>query len=100
MSAPPPRTTSAAFRPRFTLSLLYLAFFFLAFSLLLVLPELLQFEAPANPADEEAALAAMREHIRLVAGPRLPFALLLTLGTLFLGIRHGLLPGMGQPSRH
>lgn len=99
MSAPPPRTTSAAFRPRFTLSLLYLAFFFFAYSLLLVAPELMQLEPPANPADEEAALAAVSETIRRVAGPRLPYALLLTLATLFLGVRQGLLPGMGQPSR-
>ena len=99
MSAEPPRTTSAAFRPRFTLSLLYLAFFFFAFSLLLVLPELLQFEPPANPADDEAALDQMREVIGRAAGPRLPYALLLTLGTLYLGIRQGFLPGMGQPTR-
>lgn len=99
MPAPPPRTTTATFRPRFTLSLLYLAFFFLAYSLLLVAPELAQVEVPADPADDEAALAVVSERIRQVAGPRLPVALLLTLGTLYLGIRQRLLPGMRAPDQ-
>ncbi|MBW2269682.1 MAG: hypothetical protein JRH16_13995 [Deltaproteobacteria bacterium] len=97
MSAPPPRKPSATFRPHFTLTLLYLAFFFLAYSLLLVAPELMQVEPPANPVDDEAALAEVRETIRRVAGPRLPVALLLALATLLLGVRQGLLPGISRP---
>ncbi len=54
MSAPPPRTPSATLRPHVTLSLLYLAFFFLAYSLLLVAPELSEVVRPASPEDEQA----------------------------------------------
>jgi hypothetical protein len=79
------------------LSLLYLFFFFLAYSLLLVAPELLQVEPPADPADDEAALAVFSESIRRAAGPRLPIALFLTLATLFVGVRQRLLPGMRPP---
>lgn len=98
MSEPQTRNSSATFQPRFTLSLVYLALLFVAYSLLLVSPELTAVEIPDDPAAQAEAQAALRERIRQVAGPRLPVALLLTLGTLALGIHQRWLPGLRPPT--
>ena len=97
MSAPPPRTPSATFRPHFTLSLLYLAFFFLAYSLLLVAPELSDVVRPASPEDEEVMKQAAAAATQGVVASRLPWALALAFATLYLGVRQRLLPGMRRP---
>lgn len=98
MSDPPPRTRPAAFQPRVTLSLLYLALFFIAYSLLLVAPELAQFEPPADPADDAAALEEVKETIRRAYAPRLPYAFALAAATLFLTAWQGWLPGIHPPN--
>ena len=98
MSQPRPRNSPASFQPRFTLSLFYLAALFVAYSLLLIAPELAAVEIPADPAAQAEAQAALREQIRGVAGPRLPYALLLTVATLALGIHQGWLPGLRPPA--
>ena len=97
MSAPPPRTPSATFQPHFTLSLLYLAFFFFAYSLLLVAPELAGVVRPASPEDEEVMKQAAAAATHDVVASRLAWALLLAFATLYLGVRQRLLPGMRRP---
>lgn len=97
MQDPPPRTPPATFTPRFTLSLLYLAVFFLGFSLLVVAPELAAFEAPADPEQAEAVQAEIRETIRRVYAPRMPFAFGLAVIALFVCAWRGWLPGIRPP---
>ena len=97
MQDPPPRTPTATFQPRFTLSLLYLAVFFLGFSLLVVAPELSQFEAPADPEHAEAVQAEIAETIRRAYAPRMPIAFALAVGTLFVSAWRGWLPGIRPP---
>lgn len=91
--APPPRAT---FQPRFTLSLLYFCVLFLLYCVVLVLPELSQIEPPSGPEQAEAVKQAAAEAARAAIRPRLPIALVLTLGTLFLGARFRLLPGLSS----
>ena len=59
-----------AFRPSFTLSLLYMAGFFVLFAVLLILPSLLEVlaEVPVGPEQEQAAydIALARERVRKV----------------------------------
>jgi hypothetical protein len=83
---PPP------FRPNVTLGLIYLAFFFLLFSLVLILPSLLEVLAavPAGPAQETAAYEVARE----VARPRLYIAFALSAATVLIGSYYKVLPGM------
>ena len=90
----PPRRRPPAFRPSFTLALLYLLVFFVIFAMLLVLPELLSVlrDAPPGPAQQHAAEALVHK----VAGPRLPWALALAVGTLALGAWLQVLPGLRQ----
>ena len=78
-----PRKSPPVFQPRFVLSLLYLAAFFMVYSLALVAPELLEVlnTAPVGPEQERLAEEAARAAFR----PRLPIAIglsLLTLGVL------------------
>ena len=95
--APSRPSRRPVFRPRFTLTLLYLAFFFLAHSLLLVAPELSDIVRPASPEDEEVMKQAAAAATHEVVASRLPWALLLAFGTLYLGVRQRLLPGMRRP---
>lgn len=90
----PRRSPAPSFQPRFTLSLFYLALFFLLYCLVLIAPELAALVRPAGPAEQaalqQAALAAARD----AAAPRLPLALLLAVATLFLASRARVLPGL------
>jgi hypothetical protein len=92
----PLRSRPPTFRPRFTLSLLYLFGFFLLFCLLFVAPELYEVlqNVPPGPEQEEAAQEVARRAIR----PRLPFALAAALVTTVVAARAGWLPGMRPPS--
>jgi len=96
MSAPSPdplrRRSSPTFQPRFTLSLAYLAFFFVFFCLVLILPELLELveSMPPGPELQQAAKEAAREAVR----PRLPLALLLAVAATGLGSYFRVLPGL------
>ena len=76
---PARRSGRPVFRPRFTLMILYLAFFTALFALLLALPDLISAfrelppgGATASPEDLERASEATR---RALAGGRLYFAL-------------------------
>ena len=90
--APLPRRKPPVLRPSFTLALLYLAGFFLLFSLLLILPELLPVlnRVPPGPEQQRLAEEVAREAVR----PRLLPALLLALCAVGLGSYLRLLPGL------
>ena len=99
MSGPsslPPRKSPPAFQPRFVLSLLYLAFFFVVYCFALMAPELwtvLQ-EVPPGPEQQKHAEEVARQTI----APRLPIAValsLLTVGVLGYAQR---LPGLRAQS--
>jgi hypothetical protein len=83
---PPP------FRPNVTLGLLYLVFFFFLFSLLLILPGLLEVlaEVPPGPAQEAAAYEVARE----LARPRIYSSIALSVATVAIGSYYKVLPGM------
>jgi hypothetical protein len=92
-SAPlPPRSRPPAFRPRGLIAILYLLFFFFAFGLLLVAPELLEIlrEVPPGPEQQEVA----EEAVHTVFRPRLPVAAALALLTTALGSYYQVLPGL------
>jgi hypothetical protein len=80
------------FRPRFTLSILYLFGFFFLYCLLLVAPslwEVLQ-TVPTGPEQQEAAQQVAREVVR----PRLLVAVVLSAVTTILGAHYRVLPGI------
>lgn len=91
---PPIRTRARVpgFQPRFTLMLLYLAVFFFAFSLLLVLPDLLKLLSTMPPGPEQQA-AAREAARRAMAGRALPI-FLLSLAAAGVGGYYRILPGM------
>lgn len=97
MSAQPPPRPRATFKPRFTLSLLYLAGLFFVYCLLLIAPELGEVLRPAGPEDEAALKQAASEAARRAVAPKLPVAIVLAIATLFLGAKVGFLPGL-RPS--
>lgn len=85
----------SGFRPEFTLLLLYFFGFFLLFSLLLVLPEMLhalQTIPPAATPEEDRAIAS--EVARSAAAGRLPWALGATIIACGLGAYTRSLPGL------
>lgn len=84
-----PRT---AFRPHFTLSIVYFAAFFVGFALLLILPEMLE-ALETLPADADPE-AAGTELARRIAGPRLLGAFVLAALTMLLGGYYQVLPGL------
>lgn len=86
------RRRPPAFRPSFTLALLYLAGFFVAFAFLLIMPELVAVLRDVPPGPEQEAIA--REVAQRVAQPRLVPALLLALGAVGLGSWLQILPGL------
>ncbi len=97
---PPLPRRRTAFRPRFTLTLLYLAGFFLLFALLLALPDLLEgaSQLPPGPeqlTDEELARAEQIGR-RALGGGKLLGALLLSVIAVGLGVYRDLLPGMRE----
>ena len=97
MSATPPKRQPATFRPRFTLSLLYLAGLFFVYCLILIAPELGEIARPAGPGEEAAMKEAAAETARRAIRPRLPIAIALAVATLFLGAKTGFLPGLTPP---
>ena len=94
MTTPPPRRPSPAFSPRFTIGLLYLIGFFFLYSLLLVLPQLLDVLArvPPGPDQQEIAREVARQAIR----PRLAIVLALAVLSTGLGGYYQILPGMRE----
>ena len=81
-----------AFRPKFTVALIYLAVLFILFALLLILPSLLEVLAEVPPGPEQEKIAY--EVARGVAGPRLYSAAALSIATVILGSYYKVLPGM------
>jgi ABC-type uncharacterized transport system permease subunit len=99
MSPSPPRErppyyrkVGTTFRPRFTLSVLYLFGFFFLYCLLLVAPSLWEVlrTVPTGPEQQEAAQQVAREVIR----PRLWIAVVLSAVTTILGAHYRVLPGI------
>ncbi|RIL05413.1 MAG: hypothetical protein DCC71_10490 [Proteobacteria bacterium] len=85
----------SGFRPAFTLMLLYFFGFFVLFSLLLVMPELLhalETLPPGATPEEDRAIA--REVARRAAAGRLPWALGATVIACALGAYTRTLPGL------
>lgn len=100
MSLPPEhplagRRRAPAFRPSFTLAILYLLAFFAVYAVLLVLPALLAVlrDVPAGPEQQQIAREAARAAFR----PNALWALLLALATLGLGAWLQVLPGLRRP---
>jgi hypothetical protein len=89
---PLPRRRPPVLRPSFTLALLYMAGFFVLFSLLLILPELRSVLTRVPPGPEQQRIA--EEVAREAVQPRLLPALLLALGAVGLGSYLRLLPGL------
>ena len=96
--APPRRTRQPVFRPRFTLTLLYLAFFFFLFGMIFALPDLLEAARDLGPGPEELTpeeLARARETARnALQGGRLMVALALAVIATGLGAYARVLPGL------
>jgi hypothetical protein len=95
---PPRRSGQPVFRPRFTLTMLYFAFFFFLFGLLLALPELLEGARELGPGPEELTpeeLERARDTARdALRGGRLFVALALAVIATGLGGYARLLPGL------
>jgi hypothetical protein len=96
--APSRRGRRPVFRPRFTLTLLYLAFFFFLFGLIFSLPDLLEGARHLGPGPEELTpeeLARARDTGReALAGGRLLVALGLAVIVTGLGAYARVLPGL------
>ena len=96
--APPRRSAQPVFRPRFTLSILYLAFFFFLFGMLFALPDLLEGARNLGPGPEELTpdeLARARDATRgALQGGRLQVALALAVIVTGLGSYARVLPGL------
>ena len=89
------RRSAPAFRPSFTLALLYLGAFFVLFAFLLILPDLLAVLRDIPPGPEQEQMA--REVARQAAKPRLLWAVGLALGAVGLGAYLEVLPGLKRP---
>jgi len=94
MSSPRPRRPAPAFRPHFTLALLYLFSIFFVFCLLFVAPPLIETfrSLPPGAAQEDLELAARvaQETIQ----PRIWIALAAAVVTTGVAAWAGVLPGM------
>jgi hypothetical protein len=94
-NSPPPsrplRNPGPRYRPVAMLGLLYFAAFFLAYCMLLVMPELMEVleTVPTGPEQEAAARDLAKEAIR----PHLLLAFALALATTALGAHYKKLPG-------
>lgn len=86
------RKVGTTFRPRFTLSILYLFGFFFLYCVLLVAPSLLEVlrTIPPGPEQQEAAQRVAQEVVR----PRLWVAVVLSALTTILGAHYRILPGI------
>ena len=95
---PSRRGAQPVFRPRFTLTILYLAFFFFLFGLLFALPELVQEARDLGPGPDELTpeeLGRARDTAReALRGGRLFVALGLAVVAPGLGSYARLLPGL------
>jgi hypothetical protein len=85
----------AAFRPRFTLTILYFFAFLLLFCAALAAPALLEVLRNMPPGPEQEAAA--REAARRAVAPHLPVAALAALATTALCITTRLHPGLPPP---
>ncbi len=98
---PYPRRRAEPFRPRFTLSLLYLVGFFILFALLLAIPQLVQGLSELGPGPEQLSDAELEraQEIarRALGGGRLLAALAASVIAVGLGSFRGLLPGLRLP---
>jgi hypothetical protein len=96
--APPRRSSQPVFRPRFTLTILYLAFFFFLFGILFALPDLLEGARGLGPGPEELTpeeLDRARDTTRnALQGGRLQIALALAVIATGLGAYARVLPGL------
>ena len=96
--APPRRSPRTVFRPRFTLTILYLAFFFLVFGMTFALPDLLEGARNLGPGPEELSpeeLDEARDIAReALRGGRLLLALGLAAIATGLGSYARVLPGL------
>ena len=95
---PPRRSGRSVFRPRFTLTILYLGFFLLLFGTLFALPDLLEGARSLGPGPEELTpeeLARARNIGRdALSGGRLLVALGLAVIATGLGSYARVLPGL------
>lgn len=95
---PSRRSRRPVFRPRFTLTLLYLAFFFVLFAMILALPDLLEGARNLGPGPKELTpeeLARARDMTRdALQGGRLLVALALAVIATGLGSYARVLPGL------
>ncbi len=87
-----PTRRTQPFRPRFSISLLYLFGIFVLYSLAVAAPALRDVyeKAPPGPQQQEMARQASREALR---APRIWVVAIAALATTALGTRLGLLPG-------
>jgi hypothetical protein len=96
--APSHRSRRPVFRPRFTLTLLYLAFFFFLFGMIFALPDLLEGARNLGPGSEELTpeeLARARDAARgALREGRLQVALALAVIVTGLGSYARVLPGL------
>ena len=96
--APSRRSRQPVFRPRFTLTLLYLAFFFFLFAMIFALPDLLEGARNLGPGPEELSpeeLDEARDIAReALRGGRLLLALGLAAIATGLGSYARVLPGL------
>lgn len=96
---PPYRRRRVLFRPSFTLMLLYVVGFFLLFSLILALPDLLEGVGQLPPGPEELTeeeLAQAREITRqALSGGKVFAALAVAVIAVGLGAWREVLPGLG-----
>lgn len=96
--APSRPSRRPVFRPRFTLTLLYLAFFFFLFAMVFALPDLLEGARSLGPGPEDLTpeeLARARETTReALRGGRLLVALALAVIATGLGSYARVLPGL------
>ena len=94
--AQPSRPGGAVFRPRFALTIVYFAGFFLLYCAALAGPPLLHAwrEAASSPEQQDAAAFAA---VRAAVGARISLAIVGALATLALGIFARVLPGLRGP---
>jgi hypothetical protein len=90
----PPRG-GAAFRPHFTLTIVYFFAFLLLFCAAVATPALLEVLQSMPPGPEQEAAA--REAARRAVAPRLPIAALAALTTTAIGVATRILPGLRTP---
>jgi len=89
------RRRAPAFRPSFTLAVLYLIGFFFLFAFLLILPELLAVLRDVEPGPEQQRVA--EQVARDAFAPRAVYAVVLSLASVGLGSYLRILPGLRRP---